>query len=81
MAHHFVILGHLGGGKTFLASVLAHWWKLKTERNGGKVDLYSNYELLDSFPMSHYTDWYKVAESQGSICVWDEAYLAFSNRK
>jgi hypothetical protein len=81
MAHHFVIQGHLGGGKTFLASILAHWWKIKTERAGGKVDLYSNYELLDSFPMSHYTDWYKVAESQGSICVWDEAYLAFSNRK
>ncbi|PKC52601.1 hypothetical protein RhiirA1_481144 [Rhizophagus irregularis] len=31
--------------------------------------------------MTDYKDWFKVAEAQGSICVWDEAYLAFSNRK
>lgn len=81
MAHHFVIQGPLGSGKTFLASTLAHWWKLKTERNGGKVELFSNYDLFDSRPMTHFTDWYEVAKAQGSICVWDEAYLAFSNRK
>ena len=81
MAHHFVIQGPLGSGKTFLASTLAHWWKLKTERNGGHVELFSNYDLSDSRPMTHFTDWYEVAKAQGSICVWDEAYLVFSNRK
>lgn len=81
MAHHFFIQGPLGSGKTFLASTLAHWWKLKTERNGGNIKLFSNYELYDSQPMTHYTDWYEVAKAQGSICVWDESYLAFSNRK
>ncbi|MBP3041756.1 ATPase [Bacillaceae bacterium Marseille-Q3522] len=81
MAHHFFIQGHLGGGKTFLASTLAQWWKMKSERQGGSIKLFSNYELYDSYPMLHYTDWYEVAKAQGSICVWDEAYLAFSNRK
>lgn len=81
MAHHFFIQGPLGSGKTFLASTLAHWWKLKSERSGGQIKLFSNYGLFDSAPMTHYTDWYDVAKAQGSICVWDEAYLAFSNRK
>ncbi|WP_017472793.1 hypothetical protein, partial [Amphibacillus jilinensis] len=44
-------------------------------------ELFSNYELADSYPMTHYTDWYKVAEAQGSICCWDESQMAFSNRK
>lgn len=81
MAHHFFIQGALGSGKTFLASTLAHWWKMKVEREGGNIKLFSNYELENSTPMTHYTDWFKVAAAQGSICVWDEAYLAFSNRK
>ncbi|WP_018931353.1 ATPase [Gracilibacillus lacisalsi] len=81
MAHHFFIQGPLGGGKTFLMSLLAHHWKAKTEAQGGRVELFSNYELADSYPMTHYTDWYKVAEAQGSICCWDEAQMAFSNRK
>lgn len=80
MAHHFFIQGSLGAGKTLIASTLAHWWKLKVERNGGKIELFSNYDLDDSSPMTHYTDWYNVAEAQGSICVWDECYTAFSNR-
>ncbi|MFC5732179.1 zonular occludens toxin domain-containing protein [Cytobacillus gottheilii] len=80
MAHHFFVQGSLGAGKTLIASTLAHWWKLKVEREGGKIELFSNYELDDSTPMTHYTDWYKVAEAQGSICVWDECYTAFSNR-
>ncbi|WP_017473876.1 zonular occludens toxin domain-containing protein, partial [Amphibacillus jilinensis] len=44
-------------------------------------ELFSNYELADSYPMTHYTDWYRVAESQGSIICWDESQMAFSNRK
>lgn len=79
--HHMFIQGGLGAGKTFLMSVLAHHWKEKTEARGGKVQLFSNYELLDSYPMSHYTDWYKVAEAQGSIICWDEAQMSFSNRR
>lgn len=81
MAHHFFIQGPLGAGKTFVMSLLAHHWKAKSERLGGHVELFSNYGLLDSYPMTHYTDWYRVAEAQGSICCWDEAQMAFSNRK
>lgn len=81
MAHHFFIQGPLGAGKTFLMSLLAHHWKERTERQGGQVQLFSNYGLLDSYPMSHYTDWYKVAEAQGSIVCWDESQMAFSNRR
>lgn len=81
MAHHFFIQGPLGSGKTFLMSLLAHHWKLKAESKGGKVALFSNYELQDSETMDTYEDWYKVAEAQGSIICWDEAQMSFSNRK
>jgi len=81
MPHHIFIQGGLGGGKTFLMSLLAHYWKGKAEAKGAKIELFSNYGLADSFPVSHYTDWYKVAEAQGSIVCWDEAQMAFSNRK
>ncbi|MCS0827832.1 ATPase, partial [Cytobacillus firmus] len=60
MAHHFFVQGPLGAGKTFLMSLLAHHWKERTEQRGGQVQLFSNYGLADSFPMTHYTDWYKV---------------------
>lgn len=81
MAHHFFIQGPLGAGKTFIMSLLAHYWKEKVTRNGGDIKLFSNYGLKDSYPMTHYTDWYKVAEAQGSICCWDESQMSFSNRK
>lgn len=81
MAHHFFIQGPLGSGKTFLMSLLAHHWKERTEQIGGTVKLFSNYGLSDSYPMTHYTDWYRVAEAQGSIVCWDESQMAFSNRK
>lgn len=81
MAHHFFIQGALGSGKTFLMSLLAHHWKERTEARGGKVALFSNYELKDSEPMDSFEDWYKVAEAQGSIVCFDESQMAFSNRK
>lgn len=81
MAHHFFIQGPLGAGKTFLMSLLATYWKERTEQKGGTVKLFSNYGLADSYPVSHYTDWYEIAEAQGSIVCWDEAQMAFSNRK
>lgn len=81
MPHHIFIQGSLGAGKTLIMSILAHHWKMKVAARGGIVELFSNYELKDSYPMSHYEDWYKVAEAQGSICCWDEVQMAFSNRK
>lgn len=81
MAHHFFIQGPLGSGKTFLMSLLAHHWRNKTLANGADIKLFSNYHLLDAEQMDHYEDWYKVAEAQGSIVCWDEAQMAFSNRK
>ncbi|PEI85879.1 zonular occludens toxin domain-containing protein [Bacillus toyonensis] len=79
--HHMFIQGPLGAGKTFIMSVLAHYWKRKAEERGADIKLFSNYGLKDSYPMTHYTDWYEVAEAQGSICTWDECQMAFSNRK
>lgn len=82
MAHHFFIQGPLGSGKTFLMSYLAHHWKDKVERSTGNVlQLFSNYELKDSSPLDSYEDWYRVAEAQGSIVCFDEAQMAFSNRR
>lgn len=81
MVNHFFIQGSLGAGKTFLMSTLAHYWKAKVLKMGGHIEIFSNYELYDSRPITHYTDWYEVAKAQGSIVCWDEAHMAFSNRK
>lgn len=81
MAHHFFIQGRLGSGKTFLMSLLAHHWKQKAEAAGADIALFSNYHLAEAKQMDQYQDWYKVAEAQGSIVCWDEAQMAFSNRK
>lgn len=81
MAHHFFIQGPLGSGKTFLMSLLAHHWKNKAEARGAEIKLFSNYHLQDAQQMVNYQDWYDVAEAQGSIVCWDEAQMAFSNRK
>lgn len=81
MAHHFFIQGPLGSGKTFLMSLLAHHWRLKAQAKGADIKLFSNYHLQDAQQMDTYQDWYDVAEAQGSIVCWDEAQMAFSNRK
>lgn len=81
MAHHFFIQGPLGSGKTFLMSLLAHHWRNKAMAQGADIKLFSNYHLADAAQMDTYQDWYDVAESQGSIVCWDEAQMAFSNRK
>lgn len=81
MAFHILVQGGLGQGKTALMSILAHYWRVKVRENGGDLKLFSNYGLKDSYPMTHFTDWYEVAKAQGSICCWDEAHMAFSNRK
>lgn len=81
MAHLFFIEGPLGAGKTFFMSLLATHWEEKVRQAGGEIQLFSNYELANSEPMDRYEDWYRVAEAQGSIVCWDEAQMAFSNRK
>lgn len=81
MAHHFFIQGPLGSGKTFMMSYIAHHWKAKAEAKGAEIQLFSNYHLQDAQQMVHYANWYDVAEAQGSIVCWDEAQMAFSNRK
>jgi hypothetical protein len=81
MPHHIFIQGGLGGGKTFTMSLLAHHWRQKVLMGGGNVELFSNYGLKDSTPITHYSDWYRVAEAQGSIVCWDECQMAFSNRR
>ena len=43
--HHIFFQGGLGAGKTFGMSMLAHYLKEQVERQGGKIDLYSNYDL------------------------------------
>lgn len=79
--HHILVQGGLGTGKTLTMSLLAHWWKEQAELAGATgVELFSNYDLKGSMTMTHYTDWYKVAEADTSIICWDEAQLAFNNR-
>ncbi len=39
MAHHIFVQGPLGGGKTFIMSVLAHHWKQKSLRARGRYKI------------------------------------------
>lgn len=62
-------------------SMFAHHWMEKSWTKGGSVRLFSNYGLKNSHEMQHYSDWYEVADAQGSICCWDEAQMAFDSRQ
>jgi len=75
------ITGPLGAGKTTLASLLAWRYKLAVQALGGTLELFSNYELYGSLRLREAEDWFKVADAQGSICVWDEAHRSFDSRK
>ena len=81
MAHHILFEGGLGAGKTFGMVLLAYYFKEQAEARGAKIQLFSNFEVRDSRVLENYEDWYDVAEAHGSICMWDEAHMAFSNRK
>lgn len=81
MPHIICVQGPLGAGKTTLGSIMAWYYKTAIESRGGHVELFSNYGLAGSTPMRHYTDWYKVAEAQGSICVWDESHRVMDSRQ
>lgn len=72
--------GNLGEGKTFGASVLAHYFSTKAKKQGCKVDLYSNYGLKGSRELKHYSDFYDVARSQNSIAILDEAHINLDSR-
>jgi SpoVK/Ycf46/Vps4 family AAA+-type ATPase len=81
MPHIIVVQGALGAGKTTLASIMAYLYKNKIVSAGGSVQLFSNYGLSGSTQMKDYKDWYKVAEAQGSICIWDEAHRIMDARQ
>ncbi|MED2258278.1 zonular occludens toxin domain-containing protein [Brevibacillus parabrevis] len=81
MAHFIGVQGLLGAGKTTTASMLAHYYKNQAEAKGGTVQLFSNYGLLGAEDLAHFSDWYKVADAHGSICVWDEGQTQFDSRE
>lgn len=81
MAHHIFFEGGLGAGKTFGMVLLAHHLKMQAEARGATIELFSNFDVKDSRMLEHYEDWYEVAQAHGSICMWDEAHMAFSNRQ
>lgn len=81
MPHTIAIQGPLGAGKTTMGCIMAHLYKNKVEARGGTIQLFSNFDMKGSIPMRIYTDWYKVAEARGSICVWDEAHRVVDSRQ
>lgn len=81
MPHFIGIQGYLGAGKTTVASILAHYFRHKVVQRGGDIKLFSNYGLRGSQRMAHYSDWFKVAEAHGSICIWDESQEQFDSRE
>lgn len=81
MPHLIAIVGPLGAGKTTAASLLPWLWKNAVERKGGRLEIFANYDLYGAHFMKDYTDWYRVAEAHGSVCVWDEAHRTFDSRR
>lgn len=72
--------GNLGEGKTFGASVLAHYFAARAKKLGVPVDLYSNYGLKGARDLMTYKDFFKVARSPNSIVVLDEAHVNLDSR-
>lgn len=81
MAHHILFQGGLGAGKTFGAVLLAWYLKTQAEKKGAYIQLFSNFEVESSIEINSYEAWYDIAKCQGSICIWDEAHIAFNSRK
>ncbi len=73
----WVFQGNLGEGKTSAMSILAHYYRSKM-RN--KIELFSNYGLLGSHELKHYSDFYEVARCHGSIVAIDEAQTSLDSR-
>ncbi len=76
----WVFQGNLGEGKTSAMSILAHYYANRARRIGIDVDLYANYGLRGARPLTHYSDFYKVAKSESSICLLDEAQTSLDSR-
>lgn len=76
----WVFQGNLGEGKTSAMSILAHYYANRARRIGIDVDLYANYGLRGARPLTHYSDFYKVAQSESSICLLDEAQTSLDSR-
>jgi hypothetical protein len=82
MPHMIGVMGRLGAGKTTIASVVAWLYKQSiASRYGEHLALFANYELEGSTRMKESSDWFKVADAHGSLCVWDEAHRSFNSRK
>lgn len=81
MPHLIGIVGGLGAGKTTFASLYPWLLKNAVEMRGGEIRLFANYDLYGAERMDEPSDWFKVAEAHGSICVWDEAHRTFDSRK
>lgn len=79
--HLMGITGNLGAGKTTLASILAWYFKGKVEAAAGQLELFANYDLDGAYRMQKKEDWFRVADAQGSLCIWDEAHRTFDSRR
>ena len=77
MPNFFLVQGSLGAGKTLLASILAQYWRL---RSGENIQIFSNYDMINSTVFNQAEQWIDVAQAHGSVIVWDEAQTQFDRR-
>ncbi len=77
MPHFILIEGGLGAGKTLMASVLAHYWRI---RSGGEARIFANYDLAGATPFDRADRWLEVADARGSVIIWDEAQTQYDRR-
>jgi len=76
----WVFQGNLGEGKTSAMSILAHYYAARAGKLGIDVQLFANYGLKGARRLMHYSDFYKVAEAESSICLLDEAQTSLDSR-
>lgn len=76
----WVFQGNLGEGKTSAMSILAHYYATRARRMGIDTELFANYGLRGAKKLSHYSDFYKVAQADSSICLLDEAQTSLDSR-
>lgn len=76
----WVFQGNLGEGKTSAMSILAHYYAARARKLGIDVQLFANYGLKGARRLMHYSDFYKVAEAESSICLLDEAQTSLDSR-
>lgn len=81
MPHLIGVQGPLGAGKSTTGTFMAWLLKNEIEAAGGHVELFANFDLYGAYIMKESQDWFRVADAQGSICVWDEAHRSFDSRR